>query len=271
MTRKYPFLISVPHGGTRVPGGLPGRLALSGKELLYYCDPATRQIFGFQKRVAAYIDTPVSRMAVDLNRPPLPLPGKDPDGIIKVKTIDGKDVFRPGQFPDIATIQKLLQEHYFPYHQRIDELIDDNPVKIAFDCHSMLPFGSCGQNDAGKDRPLICLGNNGNRHGQARKGSIATCPQEMIRALADAFRETFQLTREVAINNPFSGGFITNAHYWRKGVPWIQVEMSRSLYENGDLRTGQGAAPDPVRIRLLREKVWEALTRFWDNELEQST
>jgi formiminoglutamase len=203
-------------------------------------------------------------MAVDLNRPPLPLPGKDPDGIIKLRTIDGKAVYLPGQFPEMGLIHRLLMAHYFPYHQRIDELIDTCGVEIAFDCHSMLPFGSCAQNDAGKDRPLVCLGNNGDRRGRAKKGSVATCPPEMIHALAAAFQETFGLTREVAINNPFSGGFITNAHYWRKGVPWIQVEVSRSLYEDGDLRAGQVPAPDPARMKRLRGQIWKAFTLFRD-------
>jgi formiminoglutamase len=268
--KKYPFLISVPHGGTQVPAVLKGRLALSKKEIHYYCDPATREIFNFRHSVAAYIDTQVSRMAVDLNRPPLPLPGKDPDGIVKVRTIDGKDVYRPGKFPDMTTIHRLMMEHYFPYHQRIDELIDTRAVKIAFDCHSMLPTGSCGQNDAGKGRPLICLGNNGDRRGRADKGSIATCPQDMVQALAEAFRETFVIQKKVAVNNPFSGGFIANAHYWRKGVPWVQVEVNRSLYEDDDPGPRKHRAPDPVRIRQLREQIWQALGLFWDRYEEEA-
>lgn len=265
MKKKYPFLISVPHGGTEIPDDLRDRLALTDTELLYYCDPETRQVFGFRDRVAAYIDTKISRMAADLNRPPLPLPGKDPDGIIKVKTIDGKDVYRPGKFPDMQVIHRLMMAHYFPYHQRVDELIDKYPVKVAFDCHSMLPSGSCGQNDAGKDRPLVCVGNNGDRRGRAKKGSVATCPPEMIEALAVAFRETFVTRHGVAINNPFSGGFIINAHYWRKGVPWVQIEVNRSLYENEDMSSRMNTKPDPVRIRKLRAKIWKALTLFWDD------
>ena len=264
MKKNYPFLVSVPHGGTRIPRVLRGRLALSHQDIHYYGDPATRDIFNFRHNVAAYIDTPVSRMAVDLNRPPLPLPGVDPDGIVKTRTIDGKDVYRPGKFPDMTVIHRLMMEHYFPYHQRIDELIDGHAVQIAFDCHSMLPTGSCRQSDAGKGRPLICLGNNGDRRGRANKGSIATCPQEMVQALAGAFRETFAIQKEVAVNNPFSGGFIGNAHYWRKGVPWVQVEVNRSLYEEGGPEDWKHGAPDPVRVRRLREKVWQALTLFWD-------
>jgi formiminoglutamase len=257
--KRYPFLISVPHGGTNVPAALRGRLALSEQELLYYCDPATRRIFGYRDRVAAYIDTHVSRMAVDLNRPPLPLPGKDPDGIVKRKTIDGKDVYRPGRFPDMETIRRILVRHYFPYHQTIDELIDTGNVAIAFDCHSMLPTGSCGQNDAGKARPLVCLGNNGNSRGRAKKGGVATCPEATIMGLAAAFREVFGDRGRVAINAPFSGGFIVNAHYWHKEVPWVQIEVNRSLYEDGDAR-----APDPVRIRKLKDDVWGSLVRFYE-------
>jgi formiminoglutamase len=265
--QRYPFLISVPHGGVEVPEEVRDRILLTEQDLLYYCDPATRILFNFKERVEAFLDTSLSRMVVDLNRPPLPLPGKDPDGIIKVRTVDGKDVYRAGQFPDMALAHRLLMSYYFPYHQRIDELIDQHPVKVAFDCHSMLPFGLCGQSDAGNPRPLICLGNNGDRRGRAKKGSIATCSREWIERLANVFREECSLGREVAINNPFSGGFVANAHYWHKGIPWIQIEVNRVLYEpehNGAPVTG---TPDLTRIMILREKIWNVLSMFWDSSV----
>ncbi len=263
LKEQYPFLISVPHGGTEVPDIIHPLFLLDNSELCYYCDPCTRRIFGFEDRVAAYIDTPISRMVVDLNRPPLPLPPRDPDGIIKVRTIDGRNVYRPGLFPDMNLIHHLLKTHYFPYHQRIDELIDRKPVRIAFDCHSMLPFGSADQKDAGKSRPLICLGNNGDRWGRARKGSIATCSVEWITALADIFKEEFSFEREVAINNPFSGGFIVNAHFWHKGIPWIQIEINRSLYEPDGSSPHTPAERDD-RVIWLQEKIWNVLTSFWN-------
>jgi N-formylglutamate deformylase len=261
--KRSPFLISVPHGGTDVPPPVRPRLLLTDEELRYYCDPATRVIFGYRDQVAAYIDTPVSRMVVDLNRPPLPLPLRDPDGIIKLKTIDGREIWRPGQVPDMHLIHRLLMTHYFPYHQQIDELIDRHPLLIAFDCHSMLPHGSENQKDAGKARPLICLGNNGDRKGRAKKGSIATCSQEWITTLAGVFKEEFSLDNEVAINNPFSGGFIANAHYWHKGIPWIQIEINRSLYEPAHASPGPGKETDE-QVLLLKEKIWQVLTVFRD-------
>ncbi|HUT38255.1 MAG TPA: N-formylglutamate amidohydrolase [Methanoregula sp.] len=261
--KQYPFLISIPHGGTEVPEIIRPLLLLDNDELCYYCDPSTRVVFGFEDRIAAYIDTPISRMVVDLNRPPLPLPPRDPDGIIKVRTIDGKNVYRPGLLPDMHLIHHLLKTHYFPYHQRIDELIDRQPVRIAFDCHSMLPFGSVKQKDAGKSRPLICLGNNGDQRGRARKGSIATCSVEWITTLAGVFKEEFSFDREVAINNPFSGGFISNSHFWHKGIPWIQIEINRSLYEP-DGSSAHSPKEITDRVIWLQEKIWNVLTTFWN-------
>jgi len=157
-----------------------------------------------------------------------------------------------------------MMKWYFPYHQRIDELIDSHDISLAFDCHSMLPYGSPEQNDAGKKRPLICLGNYGDETGQAKPGSLTTCPPEWILGLADAFRKEFSGAGDVAINVPFSGGFISNAHYWRKGIPWIQIEINRILYEDNSCHIQRSVVREE-RIPGLRTKIWQILTRFWDD------
>lgn len=252
-----------------MPPELTGRLQISEQEIRYYSDPGTRELYGFGNGVAAFIDTNISRMAVDLNRPPLPLPPRDPDGIIKTRTIDGRTVYRSGSVPDLPLIHRLMMAWYFPYHQKIDDLIDTRGVAIAFDCHSMLPRGSGEQKDAGRKRPIICLGNNGDRNGRAKKNGIATCPEAWIHALADEFRAEFSLEKEVAINNPFSGGFITNAHYWRKGIPWIQIEVNRALYEPGP-QNGMAQSPGfYIPVPELRDRIWRVLTRFWDRQEER--
>jgi len=260
---KYPFLISIPHGGNEIPEEVSSRLALLPEEISWYCDPATRKLFDFGQCVESSIDTPISRMIIDLNRPPLPLPPRDPDGIIKVRTVDGRQVYRPGQLPDLNLIHQLMVKWYFPYHQKIDEIIDKHPIRIAFDCHSMLPYGSAEQSDAGKWRPLICLGNYGDENGQAKPGSLTTCPPYWILTLAEIFREEFKGKDEVAINVPFSGGFISNAHYWRKGIPWIQIEINRKLYETNGIRDRRPIASED-QVLELREKIWRILARFWD-------
>lgn len=260
MADPYPFLISIPHGGLEIPPLIRDRVILDRADLSYYCDPETRFLYGFQPRVKALLDTSISRMAVDLNRPPYALPFRRTDGVVKFRTPDGKPVYRSGENPDIHLIHRLLMDHYFPYHAELDRLLDDG-IAIAFDCHSMLPVGPPGQKDAGMRRPLVCLGNNGDSAGEARKRSLSTCPPEWVRSLAGSLEDALALDEKVAINRPFTGGFISNAHYWRKGIPWIQIEVNRCLYE------GEGGSS---RREALKSALWEALTEFWERKVPQA-
>ena len=169
--RRYPFLVSVPHGGTRVPEEVQDSVALTQAKIAYYSDPAIRMLYQFHKQVVSYIDTEVSRMVVDLNRPPYHLPPRYPDGVIKLRTVHNTAVFRDGGLPDIRVIHRLLMDHYFPYHATIDLLLDPDRITFAMDCHSMLPHGPPAHRDAGKERPLICLGNNGDDQGDSGRGA----------------------------------------------------------------------------------------------------
>jgi len=260
---RYPFLISVPHGGTIVPEPVASMVAIRPRDLHYYSDPSTRLVYSFHDRVTSFRDTGISRMIVDLNRPPYHLLPKHPDGVVKVRTVHGTQVYRGGITPEITLIHQLLMAHYFPYHAELDRLLDPGQVSIAFDCHSMLPVGPPTHRDAGQVRPLVCLGNNGDAEGNRRPGTLSTCPGGWIRALAAAFREELCPGAEVAINKPFSGGFITNAHYWHRGIPWIQVEISRAFYETGS-DDPETALADADRARETGKCVWNAITRFWD-------
>ena len=261
--RSYPFLISVPHGGTRVAEEVRSLVDLSPAELAYYSDPATPALYQYRDRVASYCDTDISRMVVDLNRPPYHLPPRHPDGVVKTRTVDGTPVYRNGVLPDITIIHRLLMAHYFPYHAGLDRLLEPGRVALALDCHSMLPYGPPALKDAGRERPVICLGNNGDDHGRQRPGTLATCPEGWITALAASFGEEFSSEGAVSINTPFSGGFITNAHYWHKGIPWIQVEVNRSLYEDGSGSPGTASVEQDGVVRTGK-RIWQVLCAFWD-------
>lgn len=265
---RYPFLVSVPHGGTDVPDEVQALIALSPAELRYYSDPATRIVYNFRDRVAAYRDTPVSRMIVDLNRPPTSLPPKHPDGVVKTRTVHGSPVYRQGMTPDITLIHRLMMAHYFPYHADLDSLLEPCRIALGLDCHSMLPVGPSTHKDAGMPRPRVCLANNGDRSGEQRPGTLATCPASWIAALAGAFREELGAGAEVAINTPFSGGFISNAHYWHRGIPWIQIEVSRGSYETGS-EDPAASFVDRDRARETGTVIWHALCRFWDGIREE--
>lgn len=254
---RAPFLVTIAHGGLVVPDDAADLLALGPAELARLADPATGALYDFGGRVAARLEAPVSRMVVDANRAPYHLPPLHPDGAVKSRTPDRRPVWRSGGPPPIRLVHGLMLRHYFPFHEAVDRLIDAHGVRLALDCHSMEPVGPPLAKDAGRRRPLVCLGNHGDENGEPRRGKLATCPPAWIRALAVHFGEAFP-GGEIAINRPFPGGFIPMSHYWHRGVPWIAIELNRGLYE------GPGGDIDGGAVAELRAACWDAIAAFWE-------
>lgn len=257
MAPGLPFLITVPHSGLVVPDEVADLLALSAGDLARLADPATGALYDFGGYVAARLRARVSRVVVDVNRAPYHLPPLHPDGAVKSRTPDRCPVYRSGGAPPIAVVHRLMLRHYFPFHEAVDRLLDEHGVRCAFDCHSMEPVGPLLAKDAGRHRPLVCLGNHGDLNGEPRRGRLVTCPPAWLRNLAIHFRDRFP-EGEVAINRPFPGGFTSMAHYWHRGIPWVQIELNRGLYEGPEGAIDDGAVAD------LRERCRDALTAFWE-------
>ncbi|WP_292521644.1 N-formylglutamate amidohydrolase [Methanoculleus sp.] len=259
MSGQYPFLISIPHAGTRVPPELYGRVNLSREEIVSNSDPHTHLLYGFGDRAAALVDFEISRVFVDTNRPPYDYPPRAQDGVVKVITQDGTPVFRKGQVPGKEVVGVLLKKYYYPFHERLTAALDTLPIEIAFDCHSMLPRSPPVRVDSGRERPIFCLSNRGDRNGRPRSaGGLVTCPPEWLQALARSFQAEFDGEGKVAMNDPFRGGFISVAHYRHRRIPWVQVEISRGLYET------EGHVADEARLVELRERIFASLADFWD-------
>ncbi|MDD1716450.1 MAG: N-formylglutamate amidohydrolase [Methanolinea sp.] len=261
---RYPYLVSIPHCGVEVPPGVADRILLDANALQYYSDPGSESLYDFSSRVLACTSASVSRLIVDLNRPPYHIPPRYRDGVVKTNAADGTRIWQDGKTPDILLMHRLLMAHYFPYHARLDQLLGSGDILAAFDCHTMMKVGLAAQPDAGRQRPLICLSNNGDPAGHARKGGLSTCSAGWIQSLADIFREHFPGNGSVGINTPFSGGFISNAHYWHTGIPWIQIEINRSLYEREGSGFQTGVSVDNDRLRECRERIWDCLAGFYE-------
>ncbi|NYT06540.1 MAG: N-formylglutamate amidohydrolase [Methanomicrobiales archaeon] len=237
---------------------LHDRIALSKEQVAYYSDPRTRDIFCFTDRVAACVAAHIARTAVDVNRSPLHLPPAYPDGVIKSMTVDKIPVYRDGAFPDEPLIVELLLRYFFPFHIRVNHALESGTVRIAFDCHSMLPENPPTNKEPGKERPLVCLSNGGDRQARPIAGKPpVTCPPEWMEILRNRFAEAFG-DGSVAFNNPFSGGFISRYHFRRHRIPWVQVELNRVLYE------ADGGSAGPERVAELHQAVFGALSGFWD-------
>ena len=204
-----------------------------------------------------------ARAIVDVNRASDDRAPANPDGVVKTVTTDGTPVYREGMFPDDALVEDLLQRYYFPYHERLGNLLESRDIKLALDCHSMLKRSPAASERQREPRPLICLSNRGDRDGMYVRGRCpVTCPPEWIRALAESLGQAFAGVGEVAMNDPFAGGHISRYHYEREGIPWIQIEINRKLYLNETYFDPERLSVDREIIRELRERIFDGIVRF---------
>ena len=251
---RFPVLLSIPHGGTEVPGEIRDRVTISAKDQFEDSDALTQEIYGLGKEVLVQVQSKVARAFVDMNRAEDDRPPQNPDGVVKTQTCHGKTVYQPDKELDDASTQRLLDTYYFPYHQSIANALAQNPdLQLALDCHTMEAVAPVISPDPGQQRPLICLGNN---HGKS-------CPQAMADRLADCFREGFGLEeKDVVLNKPFAGGYITRT-YGERILPWVQVEMNRSLYLSKPWFDAESLTVQPQRLLDLNQRFFKTLSLFF--------
>ncbi|MCA9792009.1 MAG: N-formylglutamate amidohydrolase [Candidatus Eremiobacteraeota bacterium] len=215
-----PFLLSIPHGGTEIPAELTPHVVATPAQMAEDVDHFTREVFALREgKVAVVLESHTSRSFVDVNRDPSLYPPHDNDGAVKATSCTGHDLFGDWH-PAEPMVERLLKRYWNPYHEALSEAVLAPGLKLALDCHSMAPVGPSLAPDAGRPRPLICLGD---RHGQS-------APQGWVDRLAECFCQVFGLPAEqVVANKPYSGGYITR-RYGHNPLPFIQIEYSRALY-----------------------------------------
>lgn len=76
-------------------------------------------------------------------------------------SLGGRVSLEAERFPDDTFIDTLLQRYYFPYHKKLDNLLENRNIILALDCHSMLQSSPPISDNPGVPRPLICLSNRG--------------------------------------------------------------------------------------------------------------
>ena len=251
--REIPIILSIPHGGTRIPEELKQLVCISGIDLFDDIDPYTREIYDLGTKVVDVVKADIARAFVDLNRAKNDLPPHNPDGVIKTKTCYGKPIYNQESL-DHRLIYHLIKEYYEPYHQQIQNRLIQTDIELALDCHSMAPVGPQIAPDTGKKRPLICLGN---VHGQS-------CSNETVERLAECVRKAFSLdSEEVTINSPFSGGYIART-YGNNPIPWIQVELNRALYLDPKWFNRKYIRMAKGRLKELNQMFEIALKQFFN-------
>ena len=244
-----PVLLSIPHGGTRIPEELRDRVCITPRDQFDDSDACTVDIYDLGEDVARVVTSDIARAFVDLNRAPDDRPPRNPDGVVKTATCFNRTIYRPGREPDDAVTQRLLDRYHTPYHAELAAAVATRDIALALDCHSMLASAPPISSHPGRPRPLFCLSN--------RDG--ATAPRTMVEALASAIGRAFEIPpAEIGVNHPFKGGYITQRHGGGP-VPWIQVEMNRCLYLDDPWFDPEELDVDARRLAELRGRFRDAL------------
>jgi N-formylglutamate deformylase len=222
-----PLLISVPHAGLEVPPEAQPFCALTQQEIIEDGDEGAAEIYaGLREDVAAFVTTPVARAILDMNRAE---DDRRADGVVKTHTCWNVPVYGT-TLPEDA-VERLLDRYHRPYHGALTREAAGS-IRLGVDCHTMAAVGPPIGPGAGVERPWICLSNGGEAGGGAiggaavDRGSKRTCPDDWLLMLADCFRDAFQ--HDVAVNDPFRGGYIVRSH--AAELPWVQLELSRANF-----------------------------------------
>jgi formiminoglutamase len=248
------ILLSIPHGGSEIPPEIADRVIATPEEIFEDGDAFTREIYDLGTQVDHVQSAAVARAFVDLNRAEEDRPPKNPDGVVKTATCFDRPLYREPL--DDPLTERLLARYHRPYHDALEHAARRGAARLGLDCHSMAAEPPPVAPDRGRPRPLFCLSNAEGR----------TCDDAVVARLAACLAEAFGCPlRDVALNRPFKGGYIVRRH-GRRPLPWIQVEMNRSLYLAEPWFDRRRSRVDPARLGVLRERFGSALSRFGSTE-----
>jgi N-formylglutamate deformylase len=218
-----PLLISLPHVGTQIPADQRARYterALQAEDTDWYLD----RLYAFAQGLGVGLIVPrFSRYLVDLNRPsenqPM-YPGANNTELCPTRHFTGEPIYRDGQAPDAAEIERRVETCWRPYRSAIgselERLKAAHGHAVLFDAHSIkseLPWLFDGV------LPHMNLGT----------VDGAACAPTLRDALAAVFAAQARYTH--VVDGRFKGGHITR-QYGRPadGVHAVQLEMCWRAY-----------------------------------------
>lgn len=268
--RKLPLVISVPHGGVVIPEELLRKCLLTKEEILLDCDTWSQDLYDFKDLAEEYADTEIARISLDMNRSLNDRPPDNPDGLVKTLSVENKQVWLTPEGLNGIEIDNLIREYYIPFHKRLEQATANPAVKLGIDCHTMLETGPAPDKKGWERRPLFCISNRGSSTGEAN-GEPVTAPPELMQKFKGILEKKFRgfegtqgHTSLVSINTPFRGGYITRYHGNRGTIPWIQLEINRSLYLKNAANPAS-VIPEEADLRHLtkiRDILYEAFNEL---------
>ena len=120
-TRGFtPLLVSLPHGGTYIPGPIANRMTPAALETPD-TDWHVGLLYDFASSLgASVISATHSRYVVDLNRDPAGAPlysGADNTELVPLTTFDYLPIYKDGAQPNEAEANDRTVQYWKPYHE----------------------------------------------------------------------------------------------------------------------------------------------------------
>lgn len=250
-----PVLVSIPHGGDRIPTEIQHMVEISDQDVFNDSDAHTLAIYDATREASCTVSTQIARCFVDVNRSLYNGNVVSPDGLLKSHTCHNVQVYKTDTPPD-ALRNTLIRQYYMPYHRRIQRLLHSEELQLCLDCHSMAETPPAISPDhTNHTRPIFCLSNYNNRSSSA----------ESLLLLADCISESFDVDRSMIwINTPFQGGHITRT-YGMNPYPWIQLEINRSMYLSSEWFDYNTLQCSESRLRTLNQMFVSALRMYFEH------
>ena len=221
---RTPLLVSLPHVGTQIPEDIRARLLPQAWDV-EDTDWHLESLYAFARdELGASLLVPRwSRYCIDLNRPPENTPmyaGANNTELCPTRAFTGEAIYRAGEAPDEAEIERRLRLYWRPYHDalaaELARLKAAHGHALLFDGHSIkseLPWLFDGK------LPDLNLGT----------ADGTSCDPALRDALARVLGGQSRFTQ--VVDGRFKGGTITR-RYGRpaEGVHAVQLEMCWRCY-----------------------------------------
>lgn len=262
MKKKLPIFIIIPHGGYSIPDELSEYKDINEFELFFEADTCANQIFSFDNETAAKIDTRISRLFVDLDKAFSELPPKTTRGVIKKKSLSGKNLYKEGIFPDEIAVSNILKRYYFPFHETIEKITKTDEIKLIIECHTMNAVAPESALDAGNPRPVCTVQNL-----IPEKNHKKTCQEETALALCESLSDNFaeegsSVNGIIKLNDPEFEGLISRK-YGARDIPFIKLSLSKSLFLNDRYFSYDYMKIDEIRINHLKNMIWNSIEKMY--------
>ncbi|WP_057832564.1 N-formylglutamate deformylase [Colwellia sp. TT2012] len=221
VTGNMGLLISMPHNGQLIPDSIASTMTNIGHQVAdtdWYMD----KLYDFAQGLGIAIIKPrYSRYVIDLNRNIDGInlyPGANSTELCPTTAFDLSPLYKAGQEPNEAEIQRRIELYWQPYHQALNATLTQMKAQFAkvvlLDAHSILshvPRFFDGQ---------LPDFNFGNANG-------ASCGSELINKIAQLDLSPYTSV----VNGRFKGGYITRGYGKpRENIHAVQLELSQHTY-----------------------------------------